>query len=160
MYYKLIIKVMNNIFIFSSKATLKCFGLALTFLLFNVPLSLSQEPKKNDNETKLENEWWIPILLKHNVNMMGSNTFNNIFEMGETNSVNNGICTLTNAFVILKEKSGNYIVIESPLITHDFNKELIITNSGTMTVYKKDTYPNEPVAIIQIQKMELKFPRN
>lgn len=150
---------MDRIIKFSFKASLKCFFVVITFFALNVTFSFSQEIKDN-NETKLDNEWWMPIVLKHNLKMMGSNTFNNIFEMGETNSIKDGICTLKNAFVILREKSGNYIIIESPLITHDFNKELIITNSGTLTVYKKDAFPNEPVAIVHIQNMELLFPRN
>jgi hypothetical protein len=151
---------MNRIIRFSLKSASKSFTLALTFLILNATLSFGQEPKKNDKVTNPNNEWWIPILVKHNMDMKGSNTFNNIFEMGETNSVKDGICTLTNAFVILRDKSGNYSIIESPHLTHDFNKELIITDSGTMKVFKKDSDPNEPVATILILKMEFTFPRN
>jgi hypothetical protein len=150
---------MNTIIRFSPKSVLRCFVLALTFLFLNATLSFAQEPKKNDKVTNPAEEWWIPILVKHKMDMKGSNNFDNIFEMGETNSVKDGICTLTNAFVILKEKSGNYSIIESPYLIHDFNKELIVTNSGTLKVYRKDSDPKEPITTIKILKMELTYPR-
>jgi len=145
---------------FSLKEALKRVAIFQLFLCFIIAASSGQEAQKNNKGTNSENEWWIPILVKHNVTMKGSNHFNSIFEMGDTNSVNNSVCTLTNAFVILRDKSGNYSIIESPLLIHDFKKELIITNEGTMKVYKKDSKPTEPIATIQIKKMELIFPGN
>jgi hypothetical protein len=133
---------------------------AQVFLFLIIVVSFGQEPQKNDKGKNFEDEWWIPILVKHKAEIKGSNNFKNIFEMGETNSVKDGVCTLTNAFVILRDKSGNYSILESPLLTHDFNKELLITNEGTIKVYRKDSKPTEPITVIQIQKMELKFPRN
>jgi hypothetical protein len=133
---------------------------AQLFLFLIIFTSFGQGTQKNDTGKNFEDEWWIPILVKHKAEMKGSNNFKNIFEMGETNSVKDGIATITNAFVILRDKSGNYSIIESQLLTHDFNKELIITNEGTMKVYRKDSKPTEPITIIQIKKMELKFPRN
>jgi len=151
---------MKTIMSLSLKTFLKRIAVSQLFWLLIIAPSSGQETQKKDTGMNLENEWWIPILVKHKVDIKGSNNFKNIFEMGETNSIKDGVCTLTNAFVILRDKSGNYSIIESPLLTHDFNKELIITNEGTMKVYRKDSKPTEPVAAMQIQKMELKFPGN
>jgi|WetSurMetagenome_2_1015567.scaffolds.fasta_scaffold09190_4 hypothetical protein len=151
---------MKTILSLSLKVALKRIAFTQLLLFLIVIASFGQEKQKNEKIVNVENEWWIPILLKHKIEMKGSNNFKNIFEMGETNSVKDGVCTLTNAFVILLDKSGNYSIIESPQLTHDFNKELIITNEGTIKVFKKDSKPNEPITFIQIQHMELKYPRN
>jgi hypothetical protein len=148
---------MKTISNYSSKATITSLLLILISMFFT---SVFGQDTKKDKTMSSENEWWIPILVKHNMEMKGSNTFKNIFEMGSTNSVENVVCTLTNAFVILRDKSENYSVIESPLLIHDFIREPIIANEGIMKVYKKDSETTDPIVIIKIQKMELKFPRN
>jgi hypothetical protein len=151
---------MKTIMGHSLKASLKRIAVFQLFLFLLIAPSSGQEKQKKETGMNPEDEWWIPILVKHQKDIKGSNNFINIFEMGETNSIKDGVCTLTDAFVILRDKSGNYSIIESPLLTHDFNKELIITNEGTMKVYRQDSKPTEPIAAMQIQKMELKFPRN
>jgi hypothetical protein len=144
----------------SLKASLKRIAVSQLFLFLLIVSSFGQETPKPEKVTNQESDWWIPILVKHKAVLKGCNHFKNIFEMGETNSIKDGVCTLTNAFIILRHNDDNYTILESPLITHDFNKELLITNEGTMKFYRKDSKITEPVTFIQIQKMELKFPKN
>lgn len=150
-------KTISNSFL---KTMLKGIAVSHLFLFLVIASSFGQEAQKNVKVTDTETEWWIPILEKHNVQLKGSNNFSKIFEMGETNSVKDGVSTLTNAYVILKYDSNTYIIIESPLITHDFKKELISTNEGTMKFYKFDSKASEPLTSIQIKEMVLTFPRN
>lgn len=82
--------------------------------------------------TKAETEWWLAILAKHNMELKASNNFKNIFEMGTTNSTENGVCKLTDAVLILRDKSGTYSIIESPSVVHDFNRNTIIAGEGTI----------------------------
>ncbi len=128
------------------------------FLILALTLTFSQEPKQIGNAMNFENEWWYPILVKHNKVPSGFNNFRNIFEMGENNSINDGVCTLTNAYVIIRDSIDNYLIIESPLLYHDFNRELLITNSGTMKMYRKDSLV--PYTVIEITKMELHALKN
>lgn len=131
------------------------------FLVLAITLIFSQETQKKENSTNSQvswwaNEWWMPILEKHNVKMTAFNNFKNIFEMGETNSIdNNGVCTLTNAFMIIRDSVENYMIIESPLIIHDLKNEIIKANSGTIKKFKKDSNPDEPYEVWHIVKMEL-----
>lgn len=144
----------------SSKATFRRIAVIPFFVFLTITLTFCQEIKQNGTKMNFENEWWYPILIKHQVKPSGFNNFKNIFEMGETNSINNGVCTLTNAFIIIRDSIDNYMIIESPLIIHDFNNEVIKTNSGTLKKFKKDSNPNEPYEIWHIEKMELHSVRN
>jgi len=44
-----------------------------------------------------------------------------------------GICTLTNAFVIIRDSiTNNYTILEAPLITHDLKNNIITAKTGTL----------------------------
>jgi hypothetical protein len=143
----------------SLRTSLKGIAVSQLLLFLIIGASFGQETQKNAKAMSSENEWWIPILAKHKMQLKASNHFKNIFEMGETNSIKDGICTLTNAFIILRH-DDTYIIIESPGITHDYEKELISTNEGTMKFYRFDSKTTEPLTFIQIKEMVLKFPKN
>lgn len=143
-----------------SKATFRKIAAIPLFLILTITLSFSQEIKQKENGMNFQNEWWYPILKKHKVEPSGFNNFKNIFEMGEGNSIDNGICTLTNAFMIIKDSIDNYMIIESPLITHDFKNEIIKANSGTIKMYKKNSNSSEPYEVYKIEKIELHAIKN
>jgi len=152
---RLIMMTKNNSL---NKAIYRKIAAITVFLMLALTLTFSQEPKQIGNAMDFENEWWYPILVKHSKVPSGFNNFRNIFEMGENNSINDGVCTLTNAYVIIRDSIDNYLIIESPLLYHDFNRELLITNSGTMKMYKKDSLV--PYTVIEITKMELHALKN
>lgn len=105
------------------------------FLIMAITLTFSQEIKKGDIWTNIENEWWYPILQKNNKVPSGFNNFEKVFEMGSKNSVNNRIVTLENAFVLLKLDNG-YAILESPLLIHDLNKnEIRTTEKVALKIY-------------------------
>ena len=129
-------------------------------LVLAITLTFSQENEPKNSSMNFDNEWWVPILKKHNKEVLAFNNFENIFEMGEKNSINDGICTLENAYIIIRDTLDNYMIIESPLVYHDFNNEIIKTNSGTMLKFHKDSDPDKPIEKYIIESMELSAKRN
>jgi hypothetical protein len=114
---------------------LRKFSAISLFLIMAITLTFSQEIKKLDKGMNFENEWWYPILQKHNKLPSGFNNFEKVFEMGSKNSISNRIVTLENAFVLLKLDNG-YAILESPLLIHDLNKnEIRTTEKITLKIY-------------------------
>ena len=83
------------------------------FMVMAITLTFSQEIKKAGNLMNFENEWWTPILKKHNIIPSGFNNFERVFEMGTTNSINNRVVTLKNAFFLLKPDSDGYFILRA-----------------------------------------------
>jgi hypothetical protein len=153
----------------SKRALIKQIMLIPIITLLAVTISFSQNGKQDDRsitETRAEflnnmkKEWWYPIMQKHNKEPMRFNNFHNILEMGDGNSIDNGICTLTNAYVIVRDSADNYTIIESPLLYHDFKNETIKANSGTLKKYKKNSSSIDPYEVFQFEKMELHAVKN
>ena len=89
-----------------------------------------------------QKSWWYPILKKHNIEPRGFNTFDPVFEMGTTNSINDKIVTLKNAIFLIRQDSNSYNIIKSPLAYHNLDKKTIEAEEGTMKSYyttSKDT---------------------
>jgi hypothetical protein len=82
-----------------------------------------------------ENEWWTPILKKHNFIPSGFNNFEKVFEMGTTNSMKDRIVTLKNAFILVKIDVNEYRIIKSPLSYHDLDKNIIEAEEGTIETF-------------------------
>ena len=95
-----------------------------------------------------ESEWWQPILEKHNIQPIAYNNLGNIFEMGmEGNSINNGICTLKAATVLIKDRD-NYLIIEADKISHKIEEGVFDIVSGIGKVYQMDSDISKPSATI------------
>lgn len=106
------------------------------FLIMSITLTFSQEIKKIDTGMNLENEWWIPILKKHNITPTAFNNFGKVFEMGTTNSIDGRIVTLENAVFVIND-SDKYTIIRTPLAIHDLDKNIIKGDKGvTIDTYK------------------------
>ena len=154
---RLIMMTKNNSL---AKSTLRKVAVAPAVLLLAITLSFSQEKDFMNFSMDFDSEWWFPILKKHNKEITAFNNFEYVFEMGDKNSINDGICTLENAYLIVRDTLDNYMIIESPLVYHDFNNETIKASSGTIMKFHKDSDPNEPIEKYKIEKMELFVKRN
>jgi len=122
------------------------------FLILSVTLTFSQEFKQNDSMMNYQNEWWYPILKKHNLEPSGFNNFDKIFEMGTKNSINNKIVTLENAFFLIKPLGDEYVIIKSPLAYHNLDKNTIEGDEGTMETFKINSGDAKPFAKHQFKK--------
>jgi len=110
----------------------------LVFLIvqLSVMISCSSEKMFIQNE---EFEWWQPILEKHNLQLGAYNNFGNIFEWGmEGNSINNGICTLRAATVIVKY-NDTYMLIEADTIHHNIKEGVLEIISGVGKTYNMNS---------------------
>ena len=95
-----------------------------------------------------ELEWWQPILQKHNLKLGAYNNFENVFVMGmEGNSINNGICTLKMATVLVRYDKS-YVIIEANTIYHDIGKDVFEITSGVGNFYEMDCDLPEPTMTI------------
>jgi beta-lactamase regulating signal transducer with metallopeptidase domain len=116
---------------------LRKFSAISLFLILAITLTFSQEIKKIDTGMNFENEWWIPIIKKHNIFPGAFNNFDNVFEMGTKNSIDGRIVTLENAVFVIRSDSDAYTIIKTPLAVHDLDKNIIKGNKEvTIDVYK------------------------
>ena len=116
------------------------------FLIVAITMTFSQEIKKSDFDMNYKKAWWYPILKKHNMEPRAFNTFDPVFEMGTTNSINGRIVTLENAVFLINLDKSEYIIIKSPLAYHDLDKSTIKAEDGILEKYhskSKDTHPFE-----------------
>jgi beta-lactamase regulating signal transducer with metallopeptidase domain len=125
------------------------------FLIIAITLTFSQEIKKPDKGMISENEWWYPILQKHNIVPSGFNNFEKVFEMGSKNSISDRIVTLENALVLLKLDNG-YAFLESPLLYHDLNKnEIRTTVKTTLNIYGETPFAGSKLELKPPTKMNI-----
>ena len=81
--------------------------------------SIKAEPKEAVGKVYEESEWWQPILEKFNLKLGAYNNFDNVFVMGmEENSINDGICTLKTATVLIKCEDGRYLFLEADSVIY------------------------------------------
>lgn len=119
-------------------------AVALTFCEEDKPA----EMKLNEDVTYFANDWWKPILSKHDITPKAYNNFEYIFEMGSTNSISNGIATLKDAFFLIKIGGDDYTIIRSPLAYHDLETNTISGAECTVEVYDPDKGGLEPIGIM------------
>ena len=115
----------------------------LMILIIGLAISCHQggiEPNLSLND---EDEWWRPILKEHNIKPTAYNNFNNVFEMGTKNSINDGIVTLENAFFLFQPfgttkgigELDHYIILEAPFATHNLKFDSINAKVAKMRTY-------------------------
>jgi hypothetical protein len=127
------------------------------FLILAITLALGQENKPKDSVMNFENEWWSPILKKHNIEPSGFNNFGKVFEMGTKNTINNRIVTLENAFFLIKNSNGEYYILKSPLAYHDLDKNIITCDKGTMETFKIKSEDTESFEKQSFEKLKLQI---
>jgi hypothetical protein len=104
-----------------------------------------------------KSEWWQPILEKFNLKLGAYNNFDNVFVMGmEENSINNGICTLKAATVLIKGEDGSYMLFEADSVSHNIEKRTFDFMPVARKGYALDAAFNEISAIHgSITRLEL-----
>ena len=114
--------------------------------------------KKSDNidNINIDNNtaWWSSILTKHNITPEAYNNFENVFEMGTKNSINNRIVTLENATFIIKTSKDGYIILKSPLAYHDLDKNTIEGDVGTYETFLFKDKDIKPIENFNITKFK------
>lgn len=123
------------------------------FLFMAFTLTFSQEIKKPEKVSHFENEWWYPILKKHNLDPLRFNNFDKVFEMGSSNSISEKrIVTLNNAFFLIKQGDNEYMIIKASIGHHDLNKNIIDGDNG-VTI---EQYSINSTNIIPLERISCK----
>lgn len=137
----------------SHNAILRKISAISLFLIMAITLTFSQEIKKVENVINYENEWWYPILKKHNVEPGGFNNFEKVFEMGTTNSIKDRVVTLENAFILVRIDADEYKIIKSPLAYHNLDKNIIECDEGTVISYDFKSEDIKPIMEVIFKKL-------
>jgi hypothetical protein len=95
--------------------------------------------------------WWTSVALKHDISLHGYNGFNTLVEMGSTNSIDNKIVTLENAIFIIKQGTGKYLIIRSPLAYHNLTTKMIEGKEGTFEIYSFNSSDLKPIEKYSLQ---------
>jgi len=119
----------------NNNAILRKLSAISLIIILAITFSCSKETPNTGNLSNFKNEWWFPILKKHNLTPGGSNNFEKVFEMGTTNSITNRIVTLENALFLLKPDGDEYTIIRSTKAFHDLDMNIIEAEEGTMESY-------------------------
>lgn len=103
--------------------------------------------------------WWKPILIKHNIKQISSNGYNDLVEMGSTNSIDNNIVTLTDAVVIYKGNDTTYQILKAPLVYHDLKTNIIKAESGKLETYSFNSKEVNPIQMMTFKNIKIQFGR-
>jgi phosphate/sulfate permease len=128
------------------------------FLILAIILTFCQKiNQQTDNVFNYQDEWWYPILKKHNVVPSGFNNFERIFEMGTKNSINDRVVTLENAFILSRPDSVGYFIIKSPLVYHDLDKNTIKGDDGIIEMYNLKSGDIKPTQTLHFKNFIIQF---
>ena len=145
---RLIMMTKNNS---SMKSMVRKMTIVPLVLILAVSLTFSQENLSKESLKNFDKEWWYPILEKHKIEPQAFNNFENVFEMGSSNSIKNKIVTLTDALFIIKQNDG-YLIFKSPLAYHDLDKNTISGDVGVMETFKYNSKDANPIARSSFKK--------
>lgn len=124
-------------------------------LILAVSLTFSQENLSKESLMNFNKEWWFPIIEKHKIELQAFNNFENVFEMGSSNSIEDRIVTLTDALFIFGGDNDRYVILKSPLAYHDLNKNTIRADEGIVETYQYNAEDTSPISNYSFKKFEL-----
>jgi hypothetical protein len=102
------------------------------------------------------NDWWRPILARHEITPRAYNNFEYIFEMGSTNSIDEeNVVTLRDAFFLIRNDENTYAILRSPSATHDLKTGIISGAEGRLEAF--DLFQEEPEPLSQMEMKNFKF---
>jgi len=131
------------------------------FLILVIIITFCQKiNQQTDNVFNYQDEWWYPILEKHDVEPWGFNNFERIFEMGTKNSINDRVVTLENAFILSRPEGVGYIIIKSPLAYHDLDKNTIKGDDGIIEFYSLKSEGIKPTHTCHLVNFIVQFGGN
>ncbi len=125
------------------------------FLVLTLTFCEGEQKSNFDPYANMEfyaNDWWKPILEKHDITPRAYNNFESIFEMGSTNSIDeNSVVTLTDAFFLILKNENSYAILRSPSATHNLKTGIISGAEGTLETYDLYQAAPEPTGLIEMK---------
>ncbi len=105
------------------------------------------------------NDWWKPILEKHNITPSAYNNFEYVFEMGSTNSISNGVVTLDDALFLIRQEGNLYSILRSPHAIHNLETNVIQGAKGILTIYDPDKNKIESIETMEFYDFKYRITR-
>ncbi len=157
--------MMNNRYK-GKKGTLYKIAVVPLFLILSAILTFCEIDKVPDlgpNQTmgSNANDWWRPILEKHEITPKAYNNFEYIFEMGSSNSIDeNEVVTLTDAFFLIRKDEQFYAILRSPSATHDLKTGNISGAEGILKTYDRFQEDLEPTSKMDMINFKYQLVKN
>jgi hypothetical protein len=146
---RLIMMTKNNS---SMKSMVRKITIVPLVLILAITLTFSQENVSKESLMNFDTEWWYPILEKHNIEPKAFNSFEYVFEMGSSNSIENRVVTLKDALFIVKRDNDEYTIIKSPLAYHNLDKNIIKGEKGTYETYNFSDKELKPLKVLEMKQ--------
>ncbi len=153
---RLIMMTKNNS---SMKSMVRKITIVPLVLMLAVTLTFSQKNSPKETLMNFDKEWWFLILEKHKIEPLAFNNFENVFEMGSYNSIENRIVTLKDALFVVKTDKDEYTIIKSPLAYHDLDKNIIEGEKGTFETFTTNNDVN-PLNSLEMRNFKYKIEVN
>jgi hypothetical protein len=131
------------------------------FLLFGIMATFGQK-----NSLIAKNEWWKPIVERHNIDLNFFNykncftlvkpdtTFNeNCLELGNSDSFKTSKVTFKDFILITKENDSIYWIVRSNAAHHDFDENVIEMGKSTFENFNLNSKSINPISSDTIKTM-------
>jgi len=139
----------------------------ILFLCFGSTFTFSQKNVSFLNDSKYENEWWYPLIKKHNIDpnqfTFGSNLKPassdpkgyTALELGKGAYMNDTIITIKDPIFIIKENEEEYNLIAAKSATHDLRISQIKWENGKMESFKFKTIEIKPTQSMSFAELQI-----
>lgn len=120
---------------FAKAATKAAIAIPIIALLVLV-MSISQTANATDKNLVQDN-WWAPILLAHNMQYRAYNNFGNIVEFAHSNSIEGAVSSSTGGvLVIIRGENDDYMMIEAAETKYNIEDGSLAAKFATVRSYK------------------------
>jgi hypothetical protein len=128
----------------------KTIAVLLLFCLSSVT-TFCQEEKSSFGDSKYENEWWFPLIKKHQIDPTLFSSWGNIkpesntttgftaLELGKGAYVNDTSLIIKDPIFIIKENEEEYNLVFAKSASHNLRNSQIIWKNGKIETYKFNT---------------------
>ena len=131
---------------------------SVLIIVFIISIALSADNAKFldfDNS----DEWWNPIIQKHNIQLRAFSNFEYVLENGEKNQIDNNERIITDASIIINT-GDNYLIITSPKVVYTYKDSTYILTHAELNRYSY----NDPEPISKgkgnCEKLKIKLSKN
>lgn len=139
----------------------------ILFLCIWTGVTFGQKNVSFLSDSKYENEWWYPLIKKHNIDpnqfTFGSNlkpassdpAGYTALELGKGAYINDTILTIKDPIFIIKENDGEYNIVIAKSATHDLRISQINWENGKMESFKFKTDVINPIQSISFAELQI-----
>jgi hypothetical protein len=126
-------------------------------LCLGIAFSYSQETKLSFTDTRFADEWWFPLIEKHNIDAAQFTFWSSLkpasddpkgytaLELGTGASIEDTVLTINDAVFIIRDNDDGYTLITAKTASHNLKISRINWKDGKMRYFKIQTDESEPI---------------